>query len=114
MSHQSNTEYLEDMAQSFDEERNGHLKAAIIEELKSKGFEADAMKLLEDWMTERRLFLEMNSVTERDVLWDEEVFSEYFVTEVDNGNPGEDGYKVDIKKQYIPIHLDVVRWMEKQ
>lgn len=114
MSHQSNTEYLEGMAQAFDENKDGRLRAAIIKELKEKGFNPEAYRLLKEWGEERRLFLEMNSITEPDVLWDEEMLGEYFMVEVDNGNPGEDGYRVDIKKQYIPTHLDVLRWTENQ
>lgn len=109
MSHPSNDLFLERANEDFANSEDGKARREILERLKDSGFEDAYEDLLQLWLEERKKFLEEVGVDEKDVLSDED--GEYYIQEVENGNPGEDGYGFMKVRRSIPDYLDIRYYM---
>ncbi len=111
MSHPINTVYLETAYETFNDKKDGEMRAQVLKDLKDRGFDDAAEELLEGWYDERVMYLQNANVEKKDVIADEE--GEYYMSEVDNGNPGEEGYNVEWKKVRMPTYLDIALWTKQ-
>jgi len=110
MSHEQNIVWLDHMYELFNASTDGRTRALIIQLLKDNGFGEDASNLIEDWYEQRHEFCRAVGIKESDILYDDDNSVEYYIDEVENGNPGEDGYGVDTVEREVPGYLDVEYW----
>lgn len=73
--------------------------AGIVNELKTSNHH-HRMHDHQTWLEQREEYLNEFGLTNNDVMEDE--YGEFFYTQNENGNPGEDGYAVDWQKVYLP------------
>lgn len=111
MSHPVNTILAEDALQQFEENRDGEFRAGLMQDLRNKGMGGLADELLEIWYDERHKYIENAGIQKKDVLSDDD--GEYYMSETDNGNPGEEGYDVKWKKIRMPTYLDIDLWLHR-
>lgn len=112
MSHPINTVFLEQAQETFVDHKDGQLRSQIISDLKERGFEDAAEDLLEGWYDERKAYLENANISKHDVIYDDD--GEFYMSEIDNGNPGEEGYNIAWKRVRMPTYLDIDLWMGNQ
>lgn len=115
MSDLANERFLQNARERFDETYSGLERTAILSELSSLGLNKSVEILKEDWYQERVGWLDERGVHESDIMIeDDESIAhfglEYYMHILEDGNPGDD-YQVDLVKRYIPIWLDVEKWL---
>lgn len=108
MDTEKNAAWLHERYEDFKEALSGRVRAAIIKEVMEAGYEQDGDTMLDDWYTERTMFMKDHGATLGDILSDDD--GEYFLDELENGTAGDDGYNVETIAVRIPEYLNPDMW----
>ncbi len=102
--------WLDNKYKEFNNTVDGRKRAWVLQKMREGGFLEDVTTLIELWYAQRYEYLAAVGVKGSDVLFSDEDQKEYYLTEEENGNPGEEGYSVDSKVSFLPEYLDVEHW----